>query len=50
MNKDFTNDAENEPLGNTEHVFKDGIMGALVWAAIIGVVLYFIASWVSKMF
>ncbi len=39
---DFVEDTENEPLGSTDHVFKHGILGGLMWAAIIGTIFYLI--------
>ena len=50
MNKNLADNTENEPFGSMEHIFKYGIIGALMWLAIIGIVLYFIVSWISKMF
>ena len=47
---DFVEDTENEPLGSADHVFKEGVLGGLMWVVIIGIVLYFIVSWISKMF
>lgn len=40
MGKNTVEDTENEPLGN---IFKDGVMGALMWIAIIVIIIYFIA-------
>lgn len=53
MEDDFAgNNAENEPPENMdmEHVFIDGIVGALMWIVIILVLYHFLAPMISKMF